>query len=122
MFIRNHEWYRKIGFGLFLFLAVQLSGLTCIQDLWAYSFSVGGSPPMVSTLGHLSSEDASPESFPSSPGQDFDHDCPCHHSVTYISCLNLESASISGELNLLWGSFPGDNFPQPIFHPPLTVS
>jgi len=110
---------RKIALILFLFLSVQLSGLTCIQDLWAYSIWKDGlaSP---SSLTKDASTDPAPSS-PASGAQSLTHDCPCHSMVTYSSTFALTSTPFTGLLAIPSGSKADDRLPQVIFHPPLAL-
>jgi hypothetical protein len=103
---------RNLILVLILLLSVQLTGLTCIQDL-------GGSSIKNNSTAFLSSvDDPSPESFPPSS----DHDCPCHHVVTYFSGFMLTSALFTDTLAVPVGSTVDDNPPQAIFHPPVVLS
>ena len=111
---------RKIALILFLFLSVQLSGLTCIQDLWAYSIWNNG-PASPSILAKDVSTDASPYS-PASGPQSLTHDCPCHYLVTHLSGFTLPSTPFTGTLVIPSGSRVEDNLPQNIFRPPVVLS
>jgi len=108
---------RKIALALFLFLTVQLTGINCIQDLWAYSIPNNGSTSLMALTGDLSPGNSS-ESSSNPTQQALNHDCPCHHVVTYLSGTALGAFLYSGELAMPVSTSVRDNFPQAIFLPP----
>ena len=107
---------KEIALVLFLFLTLQLTGLTCIQDLGAY-FIPGGSTTVSALKNHASLEESSKASSVPSQ-QPLQHDCPCHHVVTYLSGTTLGAFLYSGELAMPVSTSVRDNFPQAIFLPP----
>jgi len=96
-------------------LFLQLSGLTCIQDAWASSFS--GSGTDLVTAGNLSSE---PTHASGDAESNLHHDCPCHH-LTSLSTLTTDSVTAPGApIAPVSFSAPSD-LPQVLFHPPLAL-
>jgi hypothetical protein len=105
---------RRIASALFLFLALQLTGLTCIQDLWAYS---DPSNPGSLNLAAVNSTDNPSGSSSSQPA--VHHDCPCHHLITNLFGFSPNSTHYNGEFNLDLSTPVPDSMPRSIFHPPF---
>jgi hypothetical protein len=108
-----------MAFLLFLLLAVQLTGLTCIQDAWANSIPGYDS---ISAMALTNTSFSNPPSGSSVPSQQtIHHDCPCHHLVTHFSGFALDSTPYKGELAFSISTFVPDNLPKATFHPPLSL-
>ncbi len=119
--MRSSSRLDQMGMSIVLafFLTLQLTGLTCIQDLGVYSIGMN-SPASISSFTGDSSTNAAPQSSASWP-KSASHDCPCHYMVNYISGFTLASVPYIGELALPISTPALDNLPQVIFHPPLTT-
>jgi hypothetical protein len=117
MSFSSKQIHTKMALVLFFFLSVQLAGLTCLQDLRAYAFTNDGSASGMAITGDFSSGGSSETS--SLPLQQVsNHDCPCHHLVTYLSGTALGAFLYSGELAMSVSTSVRDNFLQAISLPP----
>ena len=103
---------------LLLLLPMELSGLTCIQDLWAISIETSrfaGEPPLIQSL--------SGESSPNIPigtlHPSIQDECPCHYMMIPPSGPVPYSILTTGKLSHPLLTYNQDNIPQIIFHPPL---
>ena len=105
---------------LLLLLSIQLTGLNCVQDLWAYP--IGSSSPVSIEVLPIDSPDNGSDSSPLPWQKTFSDGCPCHYVMTYLTGVALGSAPYSGKLPLPMSSPVKDNLPASIFHPPVVLS
>jgi len=112
---------KNLAFVLLLFLSVQLTGLSCIQDLWVvFSGDKDSTAEMTSIDAFPSQKPSGSTSIPAE--ETLNHDCPCHYTMTYLSNITLASAQYNGTLAIPGGQRVDDHLPQVIFHPPLVLS
>ena len=116
--LQNYS-YRKMALVLFLLLSVQLTGLTCIQDLWAYP--IWSSGPVSIAILPIDSPDDDSDSAPLPRQETFSDGCPCHYVMTFLPGMTWSAAPYSGELPMLDSSPVKDNLPASIFHPPIIL-
>ena len=109
---------KRVTLSLFFLLSMQLTGLTCIQDLWAYVPVNNGPAVMITPTGDF---DPSSKTSSTTTQQVVDHACPCHYLVTHLSRVTLGLTPYAGELATRLDSSFKDNLSQSIFRPPIVL-
>jgi hypothetical protein len=100
---------------LFVLLTLQLSGFTCMSDLWASPDGSGGGNAVTFSKASSSSDiDASSLAH--------DDSCPCHMVVTHLSGMLLGSSPYAGEFAPPAPLPIKDNLPSSLFRPPVASS
>ncbi|MEW6324296.1 MAG: hypothetical protein AB1515_02805 [Nitrospirota bacterium] len=106
---------RTIAYFLFILLTLQLSGFTCMNDLWASPDGNGGADVVAFSMAS-SSDGIDAAAFPHDDG------CPCHMVVTHLSGMMQGSSPYAGEFALPASSPVIDNLPSSLFRPPVVRS